>query len=373
MLGFEWKEGARYIAMSEHLTGPLGSLRRVIPVKRKVGGVKPGITSADVNSKKGNITKQWYFPREKATEEQIRDIISRCAEIAVRTIFENFTYNFGGVTYLQSKGGPIGARITMACARLVMQDWGEKFSSILLKADLKITLFKSYVDDVRLANTLLRQGMRYNMTSKTFKHTHMDEMHDKMLEEEGESADARMARVCHPAMEDINPDLKFTTEVASDFPDQWLPTLDFKTEMGEDGTINHTYFQKEMKTPFVVMQRSAMGTKQKYSILANELTRRMSNINREGTSHEEKTRVVEEFTKEMKNSGWSREETREIVVSGMLGWTRKHERREKENKEFYRSAASTLTIRTRKKQTGTKEQDLKRMMQRRRKKLEAMG
>ena len=122
-------------------------------MKRKVGGVKPGITSADVNSKKGNINKQWYFPRDKATDEQIRDIMSRCAEIAVRTIFENFTYNFGGVKYLQSKGGPIGARITMACARLVMQDWGEKFSCIMLKADLKITLVKSYMDNARHSST----------------------------------------------------------------------------------------------------------------------------------------------------------------------------------------------------------------------------
>ena len=218
-------------------------------MKRKVGGVKPGITSADVNSKKGNINKQWYFPRDKATDEQIRDIMSRCAEIAVRTIFENFTYNFGGVKYLQSKGGPIGARITMACARLVMQNWGVKFSCIMLKADLKITLFKSYVDDVRLACTLLRLGMRYCEVSKTFKHTPADEMHDKMLEEEGESANARMTRICHPAMQDINPDLKFTSEIEEDFPDKWLHTLDFKTEMDSERNINHTFFQKEMKTP----------------------------------------------------------------------------------------------------------------------------
>ena len=131
MLTFDWMEGARYIAMSEHLTGPLGSLRSVIPAKSRVGGVKPGITGLDVNSKKGNIQKQWYFPRIAITEEQKRDIISRCTEIAVRTLFENFTYNFGGVTYLQAKGGPIGARITMACARMVIQDWGEKFSGIL--------------------------------------------------------------------------------------------------------------------------------------------------------------------------------------------------------------------------------------------------
>ena len=33
-----------------------------------------------------------------------------------------------------------------------------------------------------------------------------------------------------------------------------------------------------MRTPYVTMKRSAMCDKQKYSILANDLVRRMSNI-----------------------------------------------------------------------------------------------
>ena len=348
---FDWMEGARYIAISPHLTGPLGKLKRLIPVKRKVGGVKPGITSKDVNKKKSSIEVQWYFPTKIASKEQIREIASRCAEIAVRTLFEKFTYNFGGKTYLQSKGGPIGARITMACARLVMQDWGEKFTDILLHADLKLTLFKSYVDDGRLAGTVLKLGMRYCNIKKSFKYAASDEMIDKILEEGGETIDARMARVCLPAMEDINPDLKFTPEVASDFPDGWVPTLDFKTKMLEDGTITHTYFQKSIKTPYVLVQRSAMSQKQKYNILANEMIRRLSNGDKEGTSQDEKNRVVEELTKEMKSSGWERNETREVIVSGILGWERKHERRKNEKTDFYRSAASTLSKRCRKKLT----------------------
>ena len=33
---------------------------------------------------------------------------------------------------------------------------------------------------------------------------------------------------------------------------------------------------------------------------------------------EEKCRVAEEFTRGMKSSGWSREDTREILVNGLL-------------------------------------------------------
>ena len=72
----------------------------------------------------------------------------------------------------------------------------------------------------------------------------------------------------------------------------WMPTLDFKTEMQEDGSINPTYFRKGMKTPYGLMQRSAMASKQKFNILSNELIRRLSNINKKGNELKEKKRVI---------------------------------------------------------------------------------
>ena len=39
---------------------------------------------------------------------------------------------------------------------------------------------------------------------------------------------------------------------------------------------------------------------------------------------------VEQFTRGLKVSGYTRMEAREIVVSGMIGWRRKMMRREKE-------------------------------------------
>ena len=121
MLGFEWKEGARYIAMSKHLTGPLGSLRKVIPFRRKTGGVEPGITSADVMSKKSKLEKQWYYPRDKITEEQERNLISSCPEIAVRPLFVKFTYNFGRKNCLRSNG---------------WTDWGSHHHDLCQSSDL---------------------------------------------------------------------------------------------------------------------------------------------------------------------------------------------------------------------------------------------
>ena len=90
--------------------------------RRKQGGVEPGITNEEVTKVDGNVEKQWIFPRCTPTVQEEREIIARCAEIATRTIFRNFCYKFAGKVYLQTDGGPIGARVTMCLARIVMHE-----------------------------------------------------------------------------------------------------------------------------------------------------------------------------------------------------------------------------------------------------------
>ena len=106
-----------------------------------------------------------------------------------------------------------------------------------------------------------------------------------------------MSRQCHPAMEAINPDLKFTVEIQEEYEDNKMPTLDFKSWLLRNGHLLHTYYEKPMKNQLLLMKRSAMATRQKYTILANELTRRLSNCHLEGTPHGEKERIIEEFTR----------------------------------------------------------------------------
>ena len=370
--GFKWKHGTRYIRVNKHLTGDLSKVAKFLPWRRFSGGVAPGMTSEEANSIDGDVEKQWCFPRCEPNEQEEKEIIARCAEIATRTIFENFCYKFGGKTYQQSDGGPIGARVTMCLARVVMHDWGEQYQMILTKACLRIALLGSYVDDVRQGTTVLRLGMRFDHTAMEFKWSMKAELEDTRLKEIGqEPTNRRMARTCLPAMNAINPDLVFTAEVPEDFGDGKLPTLDFKTwHIGsletesqasfggmpanskvKDYRLNHSYFEKEMRTPYVIMKRSAMSDHSRYNILANELVRRLSNMKREETTQEEKEEVVEHFIQQCKTSGYSRHETREGVISGLKGWKRKCVRRERDGVDFYRSGRSTLGARTKKKLT----------------------
>ena len=63
-------------------------------------------------------------------------------ELALIILFTNFTYKFGGKSYHQKCGGPIGVRVTGSASQLVMEDWGVQ------RYGLTVFLLSGYVDDV---------------------------------------------------------------------------------------------------------------------------------------------------------------------------------------------------------------------------------
>ena len=155
----------------------------------------------------------------------------------------------------------------------------------------------------------------------------------------------------------VNPDLTFTVEVASDFEDKRLPTLDFSMWMRKDMTLTHSYFEKDMKSQQMLHRDSAMGKKQKFCIQANELTRRLQNIDEEDeeVAETEVVKTIEDYTRQVKNSGWDRREAWEMVTSGYAGWIRRKRKRLREGQDTYRSAAASLPSRARRKLVGKEE------------------
>ena len=102
--GFNYRQGLRYIKMNLNLTGDLSALRYLLPRRRKRQGVTPGMTGKAGSDRKEQDDGecQWIYPDREPTELQKRMIVARCCEIAVRAVFENFTYTFGGKFYKQA-------------------------------------------------------------------------------------------------------------------------------------------------------------------------------------------------------------------------------------------------------------------------------
>ena len=224
---------------------------------------------------------------------------------------------------------------------MVMQHWARGYTSILLRAGLRLPLMTGYVDDGRQGSTVLRKGMIFNEEKGEFM---MDTEQYKLDKENDEPDNIRMARICLPAMNSVNRNLRFTTECPEEFDRNRLPTLDFMLWM-VDGILYHSYFEKTMKSQYTIMQRTAMSEHQKLSILSNELIRRLSNIHREVVM-DEIEEVIEHYITQLKNSGYSRKQTKEIIVCGVVGWRMKLERREKAGQKQYLEASETLEKRT---------------------------
>ena len=157
-----------------------------------------------LQGKRKGLSRVWQFPSAKPTEEQKRILHARAAEIAVRTVWQNFCYEFGGEIFLQMEGGPIGARLTMACSRLVMQEWGEGYREILDNSGVKTYSQDNYVDDVRQNTDCMVRGARFNPERKRFTWRSDWEKED---EEEDLPDEIRMGKICLEAMNSVCEDL----------------------------------------------------------------------------------------------------------------------------------------------------------------------
>ena len=164
-------------------------------------------------------------------------------EQAILFFFTNFTYTFGGKLYIQVGGGPIGARLTMVVARIVMQQWKEDYDEILENSDIVELLSGLYVDDGRAVQRLLKLGERFVASEKKFKvlpNCKRQDENDEICRQE------LTRREILIAMNSIHSDLNFTMELCKDFPLERLPTLSFSIWQDIKG-LKHTYFEKDMK------------------------------------------------------------------------------------------------------------------------------
>ena len=254
-------------------------------------------------------------------------MIGVALEIAIVFFFKNFTYTFGGKLYVQTSGGPIGARLTMCAARLVLQQWREDFKVILEKAEIKEKLSRIYVDDNRCIVEKLRPGLRFNVEKKSFEFKkEWVEQDEKMDKEERTVHELRLA------MNSVNDDLKFTMEREKDFSTGRLPTLAFEIWSSVEG-IRHSYYEKPMRNQVLTEKRSSMSEHSKMAILTNELNRRFLMMD-DGIPTEEKIEKIDQYTQQLYNSGYAWPQIRDIIVSSLKGLQKiEIKRKEKVNTE----------------------------------------
>ena len=205
-----------------------------------------------------------------------------------------------------------------------------------------IALAMRYMDDGRVILAPIKAGWRW--VEGGLKWCKKWEVEDCNID-----ATERTSKILHHTMNDIEEFLTFTMETSLDFSSGWLATLDTDLQMTEKNTLEYKFYEKPMSSNVTVQKDTAMDENQKIKTLSNELTRRLLNTS-ESLGDEERVVVVDRYTQKLINSGFGVEQTRKIVVNGILAYERKlRESRTIPGRKIHRTAQESSGKRLRKK------------------------
>ena len=310
-----YEVGAKYVAMNmTEVEARISPLRRVLPWRTKTGGARPGVTGEGALGPGGKEDKLWTTPDTMPTEVEKRMIVAAVMRIGVIVMMNSHIYTFGGKFFHQKKGGPIGLRATCAVARVTMLDWDRKWMAVLERNNIKLEDQGRYMDDIRAFLHEFKAGWRWWEGGLYW--CKQWEVEDR---EGGRTGLARTTTILEDTMRGVYHFLRMTMENEEDFSDNRLPTLDLNIWVKEDNMVVFVFFEKTMCTNQVLHKDTALAEDTKISSLTAEVRRRMLNTS-ELLPMEERTRVLDNFSQNMTNSGWSTEKTRDIIIAGLKGY-----------------------------------------------------
>ena len=337
----DWNLVTLYVKCHEHIwrNNEINEIKKYLPNRISNRGRPPSIGTENLEKR-----YKWSFPSELLTEGTKAKLMGFAIEAAIIFFFNNFVYTFGGKKYIQCGGGPIGARLTMAVARLVMQQWKDDFNDILTVSNIEEIMSGLYVDDGRSFVKLLPLGMRFVKSVRKFV---FSESYLKEDVNRGRSKQEVTQEQILAAMNSVNDDLEFTMETHLDFEDKRLPTLSFSLWPGQKG-LHYSYFEKKMRNQVLVMERTAMGRQSIMSIMTNELMRRLQVID-DKLEIDETIKVVEQYIQQLINSEYNWKQIRDICVSALTGYKRQETVRKLRKLPKYRSGQQSLKSRMDKK------------------------
>ena len=90
--------------------------------------------------------------------------------------------------------------------------------------------------------------------------------------------------------------------------------------------LTHTYLEKQMKNQTLLLERTSMSRQSLYSILGNELRRRLETLD-DNLSQLETNSILDKYIQQLVNSEFSWRQILEIVKSALVGHVLKEMRR----------------------------------------------
>ena len=162
------------------------------------------------------------------------------------------------------------------------------------------------IDDGDVFMQVFEKGWRWEGGDMKWRLEYKEE--DEELDEED---DVRVMREFRRLCNSIWPWIQVKEDVGSKYEDKKLPILDLKVyvvELVNEYGVKYwvprwSFYEKPMKSQYVLMKESAMGKKTKVTTLTQEVIRRLRNTSREAEDSE-REEVMTKFAVKMWKSGY---------------------------------------------------------------------
>ncbi|KAL9976409.1 hypothetical protein ACROYT_G013708 [Oculina patagonica] len=220
--GVDYEEVGLYLAINiEPEVLQRSNITYVCPTRRSKRGRRPTITASGTEEKKEKRFKPWNLPKKQADERAKRLMLREALHVALSVIMKNHVYTFNNEIKKQTKGGPIGLKLTGVLAQIFMIWWDREFACRLKVVGIVQKMNLRYVDDINVAAKATVPGLRY-VEGKIVMDT------TKVEEDEKRTSDERTMELIRQVGDDIHPSIKLEVDYRSKHPDEKLPILDLK-------------------------------------------------------------------------------------------------------------------------------------------------
>lgn len=273
--GIDFEEVIFYIAInkSQEEIDQLG-LTNLCPKRVSTRGRKPKITGCGTEDSKTKRYAPYVMPDTTTfSDEEQRRLICTALKIALTFVMKNHVYIFDNELRRQKEGGAIGLELTGLLARIYMIWWDEQFLQKCADNQIVPVIYKRSVDDI---NTLLKSIG----PGKIYDGTEVISNREKEERDQDKESDELTMTLLNEIGDSIHPSIQLTIDYPSGNQDSKMPILNLKmwTERhGEHTKVIYEPYRKEVSTKATIHSRSAMGMRQRRSILTQELLTVMTN------------------------------------------------------------------------------------------------
>ena len=227
-------------------------------------------------------------------------------------IFKSNVYTYGGKTYLQSEGAPIGLDLSGEIGRLETADTSTKISNLYEENGIKLDYAGMYVDDLNNILGLIPFGYRWVNGEIQYNADWVEE--DSLL-----PADKHTSNILIAISNSISEAIQFEGDVPSNHTSKKVPMLDMQmciiqVEVPADPVTNtpgynypqvsYSFYKKPMARQTIMAATSAMPEGIKRETIVNEMLRRLSNISlNHPDTRDNVVTTINDYMVTMKRSG----------------------------------------------------------------------